>query len=490
MKYVSTRGKAPQVTAPVAILKGLAADGGLYVPESIPALDRNLLTSDMPYEELAVHVLQDFLPEYREVLADLCRAAYASGKFDTVPQTPLKELSGNLFSEELWHGPTSAFKDMALQLMPRLLSAALKLTGETRDACILTATSGDTGKAALEGFCDVEQTKILVFYPAHGVSPLQKRQMATQEGKNVRVQAIDGNFDDAQTAVKEIFSDAELARSIEPYAFLSSANSINFGRLAPQIVYYVDAYRTLVKTGKIRLGDKVNFCVPTGNFGNIFACYLAKKMGLPVGRLICASNANNVLTDFIRDGMYDKNRAFHTTISPSMDILVSSNLERLLYLLFGEERTVQWMQALKTEGRYTLTEEEQARLQSEFYGAYCSEEETAAEIRRVFREENYLVDPHTAVGLAVAAKYRAETGDEAPVVCGSTASAYKFPQSVLAALEKEVPEDEFEALFALSRATDTPIPTPLAALKEKEVRFEGVIAKDSLSKAVEEFVRR
>ena len=490
MLYVSTRAKAEKVTAPVAILKGLASDGGLYVPEEIPALDPALLTSDIPYEELAERILLPFLPEYKDVLASLCRAAYATGKFDTVPQTPLKDLGEGLYTEELWHGPTSAFKDMALQLMPRLLSAAITLTGETRDACILTATSGDTGKAALEGFCDVEQTKILVFYPAHGVSPLQKRQMATQEGKNVRVQAIEGNFDDAQTAVKEIFSDAKLAEQIAPYAFLSSANSINFGRLAPQIVYYVQAYRDLCKSGKIKLGEKVNFCVPTGNFGNIFACYLAKRMGLPVGKLICASNSNNVLTDFLQNGVYDKNRAFFTTISPSMDILVSSNLERLLYFIFGAERTVELMNALKTEGKYTLTDDEKALLDAEFFGAYCSEDDTKNVILSTFENNGYLTDPHTAVGLFAAKEYRRQTGDETPIVCGSTASAYKFPQSVLEALGKEIPEDEFDALEALSKATDTTIPAPLAALKNKTVRFDGVIEKTALSDAVKDFVTR
>lgn len=490
MKYVSTRGAAPSVTAPVAILKGLAADGGLYVPESIPALDKALLSEDLPYEELACRVLLPFLPEYEKELPGLTRAAYASGKFDAAPPTPLVSLSGSVYAEELWHGPTAAFKDMALQLMPRLLSTALTLTGEERDACILTATSGDTGKAALEGFCDIPKTKILVFYPAHGVSPLQKLQMTTQEGENVYVQAIEGNFDDAQSAVKEIFSDEALAASIAPYAFLSSANSINFGRLAPQIVYYVQAYRDLVKSGKITLGEKVNFCVPTGNFGNIFACYLAKKMGLPVGRLICASNSNNVLTDFIERGVYDKNRRFFTTISPSMDILISSNLERLLYFIFGGERTVSLMQALKTEGRYALTEEERALLKEEFFGAYCTEEETEEVIRKTFEEEGYLVDPHTAVGLKVARAYREATGDEAPIVCGSTASAYKFPQSVLKALGQEVPADEFDALARLSEVTHTPIPRAMSALIDKPVRFEGVIAKDKLSDAVERFVRR
>ena len=490
MKYVSTRLGAPEVSAPQAILKGLAPDGGLYVPTEIPKLDLDLLTADISYEELATRILLPFLPEYKDVLADLTHAAYGTGRFDTTPPTPLKALSDGVYSEELWHGPTSAFKDMALQLMPRLLSAALRLTGEKRDACILTATSGDTGKAALEGFCDVEQTKILVFYPAHGVSPLQKRQMTTQEGNNVRVQAIDGNFDDAQTAVKEIFSDETLADAISPYAFLSSANSINFGRLAPQIVYYVQAYRELLKEGKIRLGDKVNFCVPTGNFGNIFACYLAKQMGLPVGKLICASNTNNVLTDFLNTGVYDKNRAFTTTISPSMDILVSSNLERLLYFVFGGDRTKALMNALKTDGKYALTEEERTALDADFYGAYCSEEETRRTIKSTFEDEGYLVDPHTAVGLFVANEYRRATGDQAPIVCGSTASAYKFPQSVLDALGIDVPDDEFEALTRLSEATGTPIPAPLAALKNKTVRFESVIGKDALSDAVEQFVRR
>lgn len=488
MEYVSTRGRARAVDSCRAILNGLAPDGGLYVPDTIPALDPGLLSSDLPYPALAEAILKPYLPEYGALVGKLTEQAYRVPQFDCDAIAPVRALCGDLYLLELWHGPTCAFKDMALQLMPRLLSHALKLTGETRKACILTATSGDTGKAALEGFRDVEQTKILVFYPEYGVSPLQKRQMATQEGANVAVQAINGNFDDAQSAVKAIFSDPALAAEIADHAFLSSANSINFGRLAPQIVYYVSAYRDLVARGAIRIGEKINVCVPTGNFGNIFACLLAKRMGLPVGKLICASNSNNVLTDFLETGAYDKNRAFHTTISPSMDILISSNLERLLYLSFGAAFTADCMAKLASVGRYTITQKEKALLNEDFFGVCCSEDETKDTIREVFINEHTLIDPHTAVGVFAARRYRERTHDLSPIVCASTASAYKFPQSVLEALSTPVPEDEFAALKALSEKTDTPIPKPLAELSGKPVRFSGAIEKTDLADRVKRFV--
>ena len=394
MKYYSTRSKNTMgVSAAEAIKNGLAPDGGLYMPESIPVLTEDMMTelSRMSYPERAARILHMYLTDYteEELLAD-CNAAYSEERFKG-GSAPLSPLGDTMAVLELWHGPTCAFKDMALQIMPRLLSRALVKTGETRTALILVATSGDTGKAALEGYRDIPQIKIKVFYPANGVSRVQKLQMITQSGENVSVSAINGNFDDAQSGVKRIFSDDGIAKELDARdTFLSSANSINWGRLVPQIVYYVSAYLDSVKMGLIRMGEALDVCVPTGNFGNIFAAFMAKKMGVPLGRLVCASNMNNVLTDFLATGTYDRNRPFHTTISPSMDILISSNLERLLYLVAGPEKTASYMAALAKDGCYTLDKADLAAIKESFCGAYTSEDETRATIKTVTECEGVL----------------------------------------------------------------------------------------------------
>ena len=402
MYYISTRDAALRCTASQAIVQGLSRDGGLFLPERIPALEQGALEKmkTMPYAERAVQVMKLYLEEFTEdELRTYAGSAYGPDKFDTPAVAPLKRLDGGTAVLELWHGPTCAFKDMALQMLPYLLTASLKKTGEEKTACILVATSGDTGKAALEGFRDVDRTKILVFYPKDGVSDIQKLQMVTQEGENTGVCAVIGNFDDAQTGVKRIFSDPVLRERLAADGkLLSSANSINWGRVLPQIVYYISAYCDLLASGAIRMGEKIDFCVPTGNFGNILAAYYAKRMGLPVGKLICASNSNDVLTEFIRTGVYDRNRPFHATMSPSMDILISSNLERLLYLLSGSDEAVRgYMRQLSETGRYAVTPELHAKIQESFACGCCDEASTAETIGRVFKERSYLIDTHTAV---------------------------------------------------------------------------------------------
>ena len=482
MKYISTRdtSKSPAaVSSAEAIKRGLAPDKGLYMPTEIPALTTDDLTrlSGMRYEERAADILSRFLTDYdiNALLAD-CTAAYAGDRFPG-GAAPLVNIGGGIHSLELWHGPTCAFKDMALQIMPRLLSRALTMTGESRLAHILVATSGDTGKAALEGYRDVPGVKITVFYPVDGVSSMQKRQMTTQLGENVNVCAVYGNFDDAQNGVKAIFADNALAEKANDAGFFfSSANSINWGRLAPQIVYYISAYSDLVKNGTVRMGDKVNVCVPTGNFGNIFAAYIAREMGLPLGRLICASNANCVLTDFIRTGVYDRTRTFYKTMSPSMDILISSNLERLLFLLGGSELTAQCMAELSSAGKYTAPASLMEKLQSVFSGYTCSEEETASVIRDCFENRKYLCDTHTAVGLGAAEKYQKESGDNRPIILASTASPYKFSADVAESLGVTLPSEEpGDILAALSGATGTEIPAPLSRTLTMPVRFTQVI---------------
>lgn len=479
MKYQSTRSTTGEaVSAAVAIKNGLAPDGGLYMPESIPSLSREDLAAlgAMSYPERAAKILSLYLSDYteEELLAD-CREAYSEARFPG-GAAPIRSIDGGIYSLELWHGPTAAFKDMALQIMPRLLSRALKKTGETRTALILVATSGDTGKAALEGYRDVDGVKILVFYPTDGVSRIQKLQMITQEGRNVGVRGITGNFDDAQTGVKRIFSDAAIAEELNAKGvFLSSANSINWGRLAPQIAYYVSAYCDMVNGGHIAMGDPLDIAVPTGNFGNIFAAYLAKKMGVPLGRLICASNSNNVLTDFLATGTYDRNRHFHMTVSPSMDILISSNLERLLYLTVGPEKTADYMKKLNKNGVYSLAENEITAIREEFSGYFCNEEETASSIARVFRDNGYLMDTHTAVGYHAATTYRAATGAKAPLVLASTASPYKFAPAVLEAITATAAPEGTAALTALASASATPIPAPLSGLDEKPVLHNQTI---------------
>jgi len=491
MKFISTRDTSASpagVSSAEAIKQGLAPDKGLYMPVSIPALTREDLEklSGMPYEKRAADILSRFLTDYdRDALLADCTAAYAEDRFPG-GAAPLVNIGGGIHSLELWHGPTCAFKDMALQIMPRLLSRALTMTGEKRLAHILVATSGDTGKAALEGYRDVPGVKITVFYPVDGVSAMQKRQMTTQLGENVNVCAVYGNFDDAQNGVKAIFADNALAEKANDAGFFfSSANSINWGRLAPQIVYYVSAYCDLVKNGTVQMGDEVNVCVPTGNFGNIFAAYIAREMGLPLGRLICASNANCVLTDFIRTGVYDRTRTFYKTMSPSMDILISSNLERLLFLLGGSELTAQCMAQLSSEGKYTAPASLMEKLQSVFSGYTCSEEETASVIRDCFENRKYLCDTHTAVGLGAAEKYQKETGDSRPIILASTASPYKFSADVAkslgAALTSEEPAD---VLSTLSTATGTEIPAPLTRTLTMPVRFTQVIRPEEMPEVI------
>ncbi len=479
MNYSSTRSTngAEKVSAAQAIKQGLANDGGLFMPESIPAITHSDIENliDKSYVERAVSVLSMFLTDYtkEELLAD-CSAAYSEERF-VGGAAPLKSIDGKVFSLELWHGPTCAFKDMALQIMPRLLCRALEKTGEKRDAMILVATSGDTGKAALEGYCDIDKIRIKVFYPVDGVSRVQKLQMATQSGNNVDVCAIHGNFDDAQTGVKKIFADAEIAKELnEKGIFLSSANSINWGRLAPQIVYYVSAYCDMVKMGEIKLGDKIDVCVPTGNFGNIFAAYIAKMMGLPIENFVCASNKNNILTDFLASGTYDRNRKFYTTMSPSMDILISSNLERLLYTIAGAEKTAAYMKELNTTGKYTLDAQTKAKIDENFYGYSCDEEGTAATIRETFDKYGYLCDTHTAVGLSCARQYAAEHGGN-KIVLASTASPYKFANDVYTAVSGKTAADELTALTELSAYTNTEIPAPLADIEKRTVRFTKTI---------------
>ena len=475
MRYHSTRNDQNFVDSAEAVLEGLAPDGGLYMPQQIPALDwKQLLTGSS--QEISCAILSALLPDIPN-MPQLVANAY-TGKFETEDLTPSVSV-GDSTVLELFRGPTSAFKDVALSMLPQLLTAAKREKGVAEDIMILTATSGDTGKAALVGFRDVPGVRICVFYPYGGVSQVQRAQMVTQEGNNVAVCAVRGNFDDAQTGVKQIFT-AFQGKKL-PFR-LSSANSINIGRLAPQVMYYFRAYKDLLAAGKIKLGDKVNFSVPTGNFGDILAGYLAKKMGLPVGTLICASNANNVLTDFIRTGTYDRRRPLLKTTSPSMDILVSSNLERLLYLLSGDTKLVSsLMKQLKEEGAYTVPETLKAAIQKEFWAAYCDDARAAEIIGRVYREQHYLCDPHTASGFAAAEDYRNETGDLTPMVILSTASPYKFPAAVLSAIGGDTGGDEFEQMERLQQMTGVPIPAPLASLKGKKELHTDVIEKEAMS---------
>ena len=474
MRYHSTRNVNESVDSAQAVLSGLAPDGGLYMPEKIPALDWvNILHGTS--QEISCAILSALLPDIpgmRQLVAN----AY-TGKFETEDLTPSVQ-AGDVTVLELFRGPTSAFKDVALSMLPQLLTAAKREKGVQEDILILTATSGDTGKAALVGFRDVPGVKICVFYPDGGVSQVQRAQMVTQEGGNVAVCAVRGNFDDAQTGVKQIFT--AFQDKALPFR-LSSANSINIGRLAPQVMYYFRAYKDLLAAGKIRLGDRVNFSVPTGNFGDILAGYLAKRMGLPVGMLICASNANNVLTDFITTGTYDRRRPLLRTTSPSMDILVSSNLERLLYLLSGDTELVAGlMRQLKENGVYTVPETLKAAVGRDFWAAYCDDDRAAGIIGRVYREEHYLCDPHTASGFAAAEDYVRATGDKAPMVVLSTASPYKFPAAVLRAIGGDTGGTEFEQMARLEKITGVPIPAPLAALQGKPELHTDVIEKEDM----------
>ena len=492
MRYVSTRNGSEAVSASQAIIRGIAPDGGLYVPETIPQIDEAFIRGLclLNYRGRAVEVLGLYLEEFSgNELAAIADASYGDN-FDSEAVAPLHILDGDTAVLELWHGPTSAFKDMALQIMPRLLTASLRKNGETRTASILVATSGDTGKAALEGFKDVPGTKIMVFYPRDGVSQVQKLQMATQEGDNVNVTAVDGNFDDAQTGVKRIFADRGFARVLDERGyFLSSANSINWGRLAPQIVYYFSAYCDWVNAGRIQVGDEVDLCVPTGNFGDILAGWYAKRMGLPVGRLICASNDNNVLTDFIATGVYDKNRPFHLTSSPSMDILVSSNLERLLYCLAGDgEKVDGYMRELSGGGRYAVDEALRRAVQAEFAGGYCTDADCKAEIGRLWREKGYLMDTHTAVASRVLADIREKEGAVRPTVIVSTASPFKFGGAVLEALGAVTSETGPALVEELSAFTGLAAPKPLSGLGGKMVRFTRWVAREDMPAAVSDFL--
>ena len=472
MQFFSTRDQSRRVSASQAIAQGLSEEGGLFVPESFPQVDVKALCG-LDYPAMAAAVLREYLTDYDPAfLAGAAAATYGDAFGGKAGY--LAPVEGDTWALELWHGPTCAFKDYALQLMPKLLVEAKRNLGRTEKTLILVATSGDTGKAALDGYHDVPGVEIAVFYPTGGTSEIQRLQMATQEGANVAVYAVRGNFDDAQTGVKRVFADKEIAaRLAQRNICLSSANSINWGRLAPQIVYYFAAYAQLLKAGKIAFGDEVDFCVPTGNFGDILAGYYAKQMGLPVGRLVCASNQNNVLTDFLRTGVYTARRAFYKTSSPSMDILVSSNLERLLWHVTGSDAEVAGlMDRLNREGSYTVRPETLAAIQGTFACGWSSEEEVAAEIRTRWERDGYLCDTHTAVAFHVAGQQK-RAG--VPMVVLSTASPFKFPRSVLAALGHAAPENDFEAMQALEQATGRTAPASLAGLRQKPERFDAVI---------------
>lgn len=497
MQYQSTRDNNIKVSAALAIKTGLSAEGGLFVPESFPVVPMEEIAglAGMTYHERAFFVLSKFLTDFTEEELNNCiQKAYTKEKFGTNAIAPVYKLSDDAYVLELWHGPTCAFKDMALQILPHLLTTSMKKTEEDAEIVILVATSGDTGKAALEGFKDVDGTRIIVFYPENGVSEIQKLQMVTQEGNNVSVAAVKGNFDDAQSGVKKIFTDVEYKDVLKRNQFkLSSANSINWGRLVPQIVYYFSAYADLVASNEIKVGDEINVVVPTGNFGNILAAYYAKKMGLPVAKFICASNENNVLTDFIRTGVYNKNRDFHTTISPSMDILISSNLERFLYDLTGnDDKTVaDWMNQLNTIGSYTISPDVKEKLTQLFWADCCNDAETMEAIKKCAREHQYVIDTHTAVAKAVYDKYIDQTGDNTKTVIASTASPFKFNQSVLIALKDYnaiVNKNEFELLDELASISNMEIPKSLSELKDKSVAFDLVCDKDEMRRVVSDFL--
>ncbi|SMC39719.1 threonine synthase [Papillibacter cinnamivorans] len=496
MRYISTRDGVLRVSAQDAIVRGLAEDGGLYTPEVLPNFTAHAFESmrDMAYQQRAVFVMNAFLDDFAAgELSSFAEKAYGTDKFDSPAIAPLRRVTDGVSCLELWHGPTSAFKDMALQMLPHLLSASLVKTGEERSVLILVATSGDTGKAALEGFRDVDGTAILVFYPKDGVSRVQELQMVTQEGKNVGVCSVRGNFDDAQTGVKAIFSDVSLRKTLSKRGwFLSSANSINWGRVLPQIVYYVSAYCDLLNQGTLVPGEKFNVCVPTGNFGNILSAYYAKSMGVPIGRLVCASNRNDVLTDFINTGVYDRNRPFYNTLSPSMDILVSSNLERLLYGLSegGAEEVREYMSSLAETGRYEVDETVKKKISRLFWAGSCDDALTRETIAAVWKEHGYLIDPHTAVAFHVFKQYRKETGDTAPGLVVSTASPFKFCDSVLPAIGVSPVSSGTDLIGELSAAAGIAPPKNLAALGSKPVRFTGVTEKDGMTREVLKMLER
>ncbi|HGK7335869.1 TPA: threonine synthase [Streptococcus suis] len=488
--YQSTRDAKNTVSASQAILQGLATDGGLFTPISIPTVDLDFsVLKDASYQEVAKLILSAFLDDFTADELDYCIHNAYDSKFDTPVIAPVVKLKGQ-YNLELFRGSTIAFKDMALSILPYLMTTAAKKHGLENEIVILTATSGDTGKAAMAGFADVPGTQIIVFYPRDGVSKVQELQMTTQTGANTHVVAIDGNFDDAQTNVKQMFNDEALRAKLAAKKLqFSSANSMNIGRLVPQIVYYVYAYAQLVKTGEIATGNKVNFTVPTGNFGNILAAYYAKQIGLPVGKLICASNDNNVLTDFFSTGVYDKNRTFRVTTSPSMDILVSSNLERLIFHLFGNDaaKTAELMEALNTAGQYDIQGAD-ADILSLFAAAFATEEETAAEIKRVYDESDYIEDPHTAVASAVYKKYVEQTGDQTPTVIASTASPYKFPVVAVEAVTGQSDLSDFEALATLHEISGVALPPAVDGLETAPVRHTTVVAAADMQAEVERYL--
>lgn len=498
MNYLSTRGSVKNIGSARAIRTGIAPDGGLFTPESIPVLSQADIQAmnGLSYQELATKILSVYLTDYhRNDLAKMAAAAYAwPAKFSRPEVAPVVQLAEGEYLLELFHGPTCAFKDLALQILPYLMTKAGEITGDNNEIIILTATSGDTGKAALEGFRDVPGARIIVFFPQEGVSQIQKLQMTTQEGNNTKVVGVKGNFDDTQNGVKAIFTNETIIKELAAGNMsFSSANSINWGRLVPQIVYYFYGYLNLRRRGAVKPGGKINIAVPTGNFGNILAGYFAKKMGLPIARMICASNSNNVLTDFINTGIYDRNRAFYTTISPSMDILISSNLERLLFYLSGNDpkRLLQWMGDLKSKGSYRVDQGTAAQIKSIFYGGFADEKNTMETMERVYRETRYVMDPHTAVGKAVTDRYRRETGDDLPVLMVATASPFKFTRSVVRAIlgEEAVGEgNEFELLAKLSELTGREIPAGLRGLDRKEIRHRTVCEREAMSQAVKEFL--
>ncbi len=487
MNYISTRDKSVKVTAAKAIAQGISVEGGLFVPDTFPTLtadDFNAL-SEMNYKARAKYILKEFLNDFSEAEVDYCIEGAYTGTFDNEQPAPISLVGKNANILELWHGPTCAFKDLALQLLPFLLTTSAKKVNDGKKTVILVATSGDTGKAALEGFKDVENTEIMVFYPSEGVSPMQKLQMDSQAGENVHVCAIKGNFDDAQTGVKKIFTDNAVKEKLANKNMLfSSANSINWGRLAPQIVYYISAYCDLLKRDDFE--GEFNIVVPTGNFGNILAAYYAKKMGVPVGKLICASNANNVLTDFINSGTYNRNRDFYTTISPSMDILISSNLERMIFELSGndDKKVAAWQDELNKNGSFTVDDDIKSKINDLFWGGCCDDSETLKTIGKYFGEYGYLCDTHTAVALNVYEQYVKATGDDKATVIASTASPYKFAKAVLSAVSEKTGDDEFDTVKVLANETNTEIPKPIAALENAQARFTEICEKDQMLQSV------
>ena len=489
--YNSTRSNSQPLKASQAILKGLSEDGGLFVPDHIPALDKSLSElSKMSYQEIAYEVMKLFLTDFTEEELKNCIARAYDSKFDTSVIAPLAEAEGAYFLE-LFHGPTIAFKDMALSILPHLLITSARKNQIKNEIVILTATSGDTGKAALAGFANVEGTRIIVFYPKNGVSPIQEKQMVTQKGANTLVVGIHGNFDDAQTGVKNIFSDKELAKEMDEKGFqFSSANSINVGRLVPQICYYVYAYAKLLAEGRITEGEKINVVVPTGNFGNILAAFYAKNMGLPIAKLICASNENKVLFDFFSTGTYDRNREFMLTSSPSMDILISSNLERLIYRIAGNDakKNQELMAALSGQGKYVIDEKMKEGL-ADFYGNYASEKETAAVIKKIYEDCGYVIDTHTAVAAAVYEKYQAETKDAAKTVIASTASPFKFTRSVMNAIDVKYDSmTDFELVDELSKIANVKVPNAIEEIRTAPVVHDKQCDADEMKNVVREFL--